>query len=89
VAGRGDGARRTVGCAGRTVTVPGHHNALTLRRACPRVTVTGSDDVLDVDSGAAKATRGHRNRVTYLAGIGGRVPGVDDTGERNPVGPQQ
>lgn len=86
---RGDGARQTVACAGRPLVVRGHRNELVLRGACPRVVVVGDDNVLALDSAGTIATRGRGNRVTYLAGIAGRVPGVTDTGAGNTVGPRR
>lgn len=77
------GTTMTIDCgSGRSLSVGGSNNKLTVTGACADVEITGSDNRLTVDKITGRvSTGGVNNTVTYRDGN----PTVSDTGGGNTV----
>src|SRR6185295_14292602 len=56
--------KRTLDCAGGSVTVDGNGNALILKGDCRALRINGNDNTVTAEAVAEIETRGNRNKVT-------------------------
>ena len=80
-----DGRTDTVACGGRHVSILGSRNSLRLRGTCPMVIVSGSDNIIDIDTAERIRATGDRNRLTWFKLTSGTQPKVENTGRDNRV----
>jgi Protein of unknown function (DUF3060) len=80
-----DNREDTIDCRGRQVSILGSKNSLRLRGTCPLVIVSGSDNIIDIDTADRIRTSGDRNRLTWTRLAAGTEPKVQNTGTDNRV----
>ncbi len=70
---------------GQDVTVNGNHNQVSIKGTCHALTVSGSNNVIQVASVASIALSGTDNEVTWGTASGGEKPQITDLGKNNRV----
>ena len=80
-----DNQKRTIDCAGGSVTIDGNGNALVLKGDCATLKINGNDNTVTVEVVAEIATMGNKNKVTWSKGAGGRPPKISNPGTRNTI----
>lgn len=77
--------KRTLDCAGGSVTVDGNGNVLILKGDCSTLKINGNDNTVTAEAVAEIETWGNRNKVTWARGAGGRPPKVSNPGTGNTI----
>jgi len=78
-------ASRPVDCRGRSVTVTGNNQRLTLTGSCAAVLVKGNRNTLQVSRVGSISIQGSGNRVTWVSAISGAKPLLRLSGSGNVV----
>ena len=77
--------KRTIDCAGGSVTVAGNDNVLVLNGDCTTLKISGNDNTVTAEGVAEIATWGNRNKVTWTRGAGGHPPKISNPGTGNSI----
>ena len=77
--------KRTIDCAGGSVTVSGNENTLVLNGDCSSLKISGNDNTVTAEGVAEIATWGNRNKVTWTRGAGGHPPKISNPGTGNTI----
>jgi hypothetical protein len=77
--------KRTIDCAGGSVTVEGNGCVLVLKGDCSTLKVNGNNNTVTVEAVAEISTQGNRNKVTWTRGAGGRPPKISNPGTGNTI----
>jgi hypothetical protein len=76
----GERAKRSIDCAGQTVTITGSRHQLTLRGRCTHVVLTGERSTVRVESLGRLTVSGTGHRVEWEQGLDGKEPVIENQG---------